>query len=132
MSIIYRISFERTRPGVLKMSMEHGAEFPRGSSELSMRGRDALDDIAKAVRNHGPSTVMIVAYANDAPSSRANRILSEKRARAIADYLRQKGVGDQGISAKGKGRPILLPASKIAQKNPWYRRIEITVKGKAT
>jgi len=123
------IYVERIKPDVLKMTMEHGAEFPRGSDELSARGRHALDDIAKAVRNHGHSTVTIVAYANDASSSRANRILSEQRARAVADYLRQKGVGDQGINARGRGRPVLLPASKAAQKNPWYRRVEITVKG---
>jgi len=33
------------------------------------------------------------------------------------------------ISIKGKGRPIFLPASKVAQHNPWYRRIEIMVTG---
>jgi len=125
------IYVERTRPDVLKISMERGAEFSRGSSELGIQGRHALDDIAKAVRNHGHSTVTIVAYANDAPSSRANRILSEQRARAVADYLREKGVGDQGISATGRGRPVLLPASKTAQKNPYYRRVEIIIQGKA-
>jgi len=123
------IYVERIKPDVLKITMEHGAEFSRGSSELSIQGRQALDDIAKAVSKHGRSTVTIVAYANDAPSIKANRRLSEQRARAVADYLKQKGIGDQGISSRGKGRPVLLPASKAAQKNPWYRRVEITVKG---
>jgi len=123
------IYIERIRPDVLKITMEHGAEFSAGSAELSVRGRQALDDIAKAVRHHGHSTVTIVAYTNDAPSIKANRRLSEQRARAVANYLKQKGVGDQGISSSGKGRPVLLPASKAAQKNPWYRRVEITVKG---
>ncbi len=119
---------ERVKPDVLKITMEHGAEFPAGSAELSEQGRLALDDVARAVRKHGQSTVAVVAYANDAISSRANRTLSENRARAVADYLQQHGVGDPAISATGKGRPILLPASKIAQKNPYYRRIEIIVK----
>jgi len=124
------IYVERIRPDILKMTMEHGAEFPRGSSKLSVQGRNTLDDIAKVVRRHEPSTVTVVSYANDASSSEANRVLSEQRARAVADYLRMKGVGDSGISSEGKGRSVLLPASKAAQKKPWYRRVEIIVKGK--
>jgi len=123
---------ERIRPDVLKVTMDHGAEFPEGSSELSAQGRQALDDIARAVQKHGRSSVTIVAYANDASSLKANRILSEHRARAVADYLQQQGIGDPAISATGKGRPIFLPASKIAQKNPYYRRVEIIVKGMDT
>jgi len=122
---------ERLKPDVLKITLDHGAEFPVGSSELSEQGRQALDDVAVAVQKHGQSTVTIVAYANDAASSSANRTLSENRAIAVADYLHQQGVGDYAINAKGKGRPVLLPASKIAQKNPYFRRIEITVKGLA-
>jgi len=123
------IYVQRTRPDTLKISLEHGAEFPSGSAALSQKGRDHLDDIAKAVRSHGRSTVTIVSYANDGASSKANRVLSEQRAIAVADYLQQQGVGDSTLSAKGRGRPVFLPASKIAQKNPYFRRIEIIVKG---
>lgn len=121
---------ERIRPDVLKMTMEHGAEFSWGSSQLSKQGRNALDDVAKVVRKHEPSTVTIVAYSNDASSTKANQTLSEQRAHVVADYLRLKGVGDSGINSKGKGRPFLLPASLSARKKPWYRRVEIIIKGK--
>jgi len=122
---------KRVKPDVLKITMDHGAEFPVGSSELSEQGRQALDDVARAVQKHGQSTVTVVAYANDASSARANRTLSENRAIAVADYLHQHGVGGSAISATGKGRPVLLPASKTAQKNPYFRRVEIIVKGRA-
>jgi len=126
------IYVERVRPNVLKLTMERGAEFPLNSSELSPRGRSALDDVANAVKTHGHASIAIVAYANDAPSAKDNRILSEQRARAVADYLTDKGVGSPAIRSEGKGRPIFLPASKTAQKNPWYRRVEIIVKGVET
>jgi len=122
---------ERLRPDVLKMTMEHGAEFSRGSSTLSLRGRRALDDIARAIGKHGYSTITIVAYANDAPTAKANRVLSEHRARAVADYLKQNSDSSAEINARGKGRPVLLPASKTAQKKPYYRRVEIIIQGKA-
>ena len=117
----------RVAPDRLKISMEGGAEFPAGSAELSRQGRQVLGDVASIVKKHGHSTVAVVAYANDASSIKANRALSEQRARAVANYLRQQGVGDSGVSARGAGRPIFLPASNIAQKNPWYRRVEIIV-----
>jgi len=118
---------QRVRPDVLKISMAHGAEFPVGSARLSRQGRQALNDVARVVQKHGRSTIAVVAYANDAASVRANRALSEQRARVVAGYLREQGVGDPSISAKGRGRPIFLPASKIAQQNPWYRRVEIII-----
>jgi len=121
---------ERIRPDVLKVTMDHGAEFPEGSSELSAQGRQTLDDIAMAIQKYGHSSVTIVTYANDASSSRANRILSGHRARAVAGYLQQHGIGGPAVSATGRGRPVFLPASKIAQKNPYYRRVEIIVKGR--
>jgi len=121
---------ERIRPDVLKVTMNHGAEFREGSSALSAQGRQALDDIAIAIQKHGHSNVTIVAYANDASSSRANSILSGRRARAVAGYLRQQGVAGPAINATGRGRPVFLPASKIAQKNPYYRRVEIIIKGR--
>jgi len=123
------IYVKRVRPNVLKISMDHGAEFPIGSAALSQQGRQALDEVARVVQQHGRSTVAIVAYANDAPTSKANRALSEQRARAVADYLRGQGVGDPDINAKGKGRPVFLPGGKSAQKNPYYRRVEIIVTG---
>lgn len=120
---------ERLRPDTLKITMDHGAEFPAGSSELTTQGRQALDDVAKAVQKHGQSTITIVAYANDALSAKANKTLSSHRALAVANYLQQQGVGAPGIKTKGKGRPVFLPGSKVAQKNPYYRRVEITIKG---
>jgi len=123
------IYVRRMRPDTLKISLERGAEFPSGSAKLSRKGKQHLDDIARAVRSHGRSTVTIVSYANDGASSKINRDLSEQRALAVADYLQQQGVGDSSLSAKGRGRPVFLPASKTAQKNPYFRRIEIIVKG---
>lgn len=90
----------RVRPDVLKISMERGAEFPVGSAELSKQGRQVLNDVARIVQKHGHSTVAVVAYANDASSVKANRALSEQRARTVANYIRQQGVGDPGILHK--------------------------------
>ena len=119
---------ERVKPDVLKITLDHGAEFPIGSAELSGKGRQILDDIARAVQQHGQSTVAVVAYANDASSAKENRDLSGRRARTVANYLHQHGVGDPAISSTGRGRPMFLPASKIAQKNPYFRRVEIIIK----
>ena len=109
---------ERIRPDVLKVTMSHGAEFREGSSELSVQGRQALDDIAMAIQKHGHSNVTIVAYANDASSSRANRILSGHRASAVPVIS-----GNRGLAAllsapqAGAGRFFCLPA-KLRKRTP--------------
>jgi len=76
------------------------AEFPVGSAELSKQGRQVLNDVVRIVQKHGNSTAAVVAYANDASSVKANMALSEQRARTVANYIRQQGVGDPGILHK--------------------------------
>lgn len=125
------IYVERVRPDRLKLSLEHGAEFARGSAELSKRGKADLSAVAEAIARHGPVDVSIVAYANDAPGAAENARLSAQRAHAVADYLRQHGLDAPSLRSEGKGRPVILPAGEKAQKNPYFRRVEIIVQARA-
>lgn len=122
------IRITRLRPDKLKISLEREAQFAIGSPALTPSARRALDTVAQAIRGNGPSRLIIRVYASEAPSRKANLILSRRRARAVADYLLRKGVGG-GIRTVGKGSPILLPADEKARQKPYYRRIEILIQG---
>lgn len=67
--------------------------FPVNSSEIINKAE--VDGIAKG------STVEIVAYASPEGNADANMVLSQKRADAVADYLKSRGVNVVRISAKG-------------------------------
>ena len=126
------LEIRRDRPDRLHITMRQGAEFPEGGSELTREGKQALDTVSDAIREHGSNPeISIIAFANDASSSRANARLSRDRAASIADYLHQQGIGSADISHEGRGRPLLLPASKRAQQNPWYRRVELIIQEQA-
>ena len=110
------------------ITMRQGAEFPKGESTLTKAGSEALNTIATAIREHSSKPeVTIIAYANDAPSVKANARLSRARAEAIADYLRHQNIGDASLKHEGRGRPVILPADKVAQQNPYYRRVELLI-----
>lgn len=67
--------------------------FPVNSAEISNTAE--LDGIKQG------SNVEIVAYASPEGKSKANQRLSQKRAEAVANYLKSKGVNVTGIVAKG-------------------------------
>lgn len=67
--------------------------FPVNSSEIINKAE--VDGIAKG------STVEVVAYASPEGNADANLALSQKRADAVAEYLKSRGINVIRISAKG-------------------------------
>ena len=67
-------------------------------------------------------SIFLVGYADEKGTNEYNQKLSEKRAKAVYDYLREKGI-NQDIYYLGRGKQNLI--SSIQEKN---RRVEISIK----
>ena len=67
-------------------------------------------------------SIFLVGYADEKGTNEYNQKLSEKRAKAVYDYLREKGI-NQDIFFLGRGKQNLI--SSIQEKN---RRVEISIK----
>ena len=67
-------------------------------------------------------SIFLVGYADEKGTNEYNQKLSEKRAKAVYDYLREKGI-NQDIYYLGRGKQNLI--SFIQEKN---RRVEISIK----
>lgn len=63
--------------------------FAFDSAELSFEAKDTLTELAK---NYGSASVVAFASFEDKTSTTYNVVLSEKRAKVIADFLRERGV----------------------------------------
>jgi len=92
-----------------------------------------LNVIAKVLKRHGGATASIEGHTDRTKKSLAkyNKELSEKRAKAVLDYLSDKqGIAKSRLSALGYGfeRPKVQPID-LVNGNPENRRVEVYIRG---
>lgn len=84
-------------------------KFDHDSSELNPNSQKALDEIALLLKdeNHDFQRVVIEGHANQIGNEEYNLVLSENRARAVREYLVQRGIRDDLLDVKafGESRP---------------------------
>ncbi|GAB4355332.1 MAG: OmpA family protein [Gammaproteobacteria bacterium] len=83
--------------------------FATNKSALGKKERAALSELAEFVKSGGEQRkVIIEAHADSRGSARYNQRLSQKRARAVREFLLQQGVGSHQIQIAtfGENKPV--------------------------
>jgi OOP family OmpA-OmpF porin len=118
-----------------RLSTDALFDFDRAT--LKPEGEAVLDDVASQLAGLSYDAVGIVGYADRIGAPRYNQKLSERRAKAVRDYLVSRGVDSQKIEAAGLGssHPTtqctgLRGAKLIACLQP-DRHAELTISGTA-
>src|SRR5581483_10258273 len=75
-----------------------------GKWDLKPAAREKLAKIAGIILSHPGLMLNVEGYTDNVGSDDYNRVLSEKRANAVRDFLIQQGVGSESITAEGLGR----------------------------
>ncbi|MEE4311572.1 MAG: OmpA family protein [candidate division KSB1 bacterium] len=101
-----------------------GVNFASGSSALTVNSYSILDEIA--LQLHGDSEVMIEirGYTDSSGSAAANQALSERRARAVMQYLINAGIDPARMKAAGFGEKDPVSSNDTVQGRAQNRRIE--------
>lgn len=102
--------------------------FKTGSAELDEASAPLLKSVAD-ITNRCPSiSIDITGHTDNVGSKSSNQKLSERRAKAVADYLSGKGIDAGRIQSAGYGdaRPVVANDSK--KNRAKNRRIEFKVK----
>ncbi len=79
--------------------------FDFGKSTLKPEGVAALDGLAEQIKAETPKdgTALVVGYTDRIGSDQSNQLLSEQRAKTVADYLVGKGLPADKVSTQGRG-----------------------------
>lgn len=79
--------------------------FDFGKASLKPAGVAALDELYGKIQAETPKdgTALVVGYTDRIGSDNSNQILSEKRAKSVAEYLVRKGIPADKISTQGRG-----------------------------
>jgi len=112
---------------VVRVTMTGDTGFNTNSTEIKPGFHTTLDKIADVVVRYGKTTLTIAGHTDDVGSAQYNQGLSERRARAVAQYLESKKVNEARLSlvGKGEGMPIASNASEGGRAE--NRRVEIYV-----
>jgi OOP family OmpA-OmpF porin len=102
-------------------------EFDTNSDVLTDKGKAVLDDMVRVLAEVPGLPVEISGHTDASGNAASNQNLSQRRARTCLQYLVQKGVAVNRLSAKGYGAAKPLADNNTPEGKQRNRRIEFTV-----
>ncbi len=101
--------------------------FETGSAVLKIESQFELNALVQFLNDNIKIKLKITGHTDDIGSESDNQILSEKRATAVIDYLKQKGIAVERLISEGKGEsmPVDNNETEVGRQN--NRRIEFTI-----
>jgi OOP family OmpA-OmpF porin len=106
---------------------EQDVRFQFDGAEISPESDALLDAVAVVARRCGQFHLLVGGHTAATGEGAFNVELSERRARAVADYLAREGVDPAGLEARGFGGSQPIADSDDAVESAQNQRIQITV-----
>jgi outer membrane protein OmpA-like peptidoglycan-associated protein len=104
--------------------------FKPGGSAVDDKSFDLLDNLAKVILAHPDLRLEVQSHSDNKGSENANLQLTNRRANAIVDYLKSKGVSASSLAGKGYGSTKPVADNSTPDGRTSNRRIIIKVIGK--
>lgn len=102
-------------------------QFDFDRSELEPDNRELLSRIAGVLLTAKGYSIYIYGHTDDVGTDEYNRGLSERRARAVRDYLVEAGLDSGIITTRGYGKSSPRVAGTSADARAKNRRVEIGI-----
>lgn len=106
-----------------------GVTFARGSAEINAGFQQTLDAVADSLVRYPNSLIDVYGFTDTTGTAAFNQGLSERRARAVADYLAARGVARSRMETRGYGEDYDFLRVKTGDNvnEPLNRRVEIKI-----
>lgn len=99
--------------------------FGFDSAELTSKSRSSLDDALEILKRHGDLAVEIAGHTDAVGTEGYNQSLSERRARAVRDYLVANGIAAGRLTARGYGESEPIADNDSEAGRAMNRRVEL-------
>lgn len=113
--------------GDIRLIMPGDITFENDRADIRTNFYSTLNSVAIVLNKFSKTTVKVAGYASKVGSAEHNQILSEQRAKAVADYLIAQKVDPNRIMAVGYGARNPIASNKTAAGQARNRRVEITI-----
>jgi outer membrane protein OmpA-like peptidoglycan-associated protein len=105
--------------------------FERNTYQITPAMEENLSRIVRMMKKYENTTIFIEGYSDMSDAPRHNLNLSEKRAKAVADYLAHRNIKSSRIQTRGYGDTQPLFSNKLAQGRIKNRRVEVSIIARA-
>jgi outer membrane protein OmpA-like peptidoglycan-associated protein len=121
------VETRRTANGMVMILPDSTFRFAFDSAELTQKNRELLSRIAGILLVSKGYGLAVYGYTDDVGTSEYNQALSERRAKAVDEYLVQSGVPAGIVNMKGFGKTSPIVKGNAADARAKNRRVEIAV-----
>lgn len=111
----------------IAVTFEDGILFPFDSASLKPEARDNLRDVAQSLRDNARTDVVIVGHTDSTGRTEYNESLSQRRARAAADFLATEGVARGRMRTEGRGESEPIASNETEADRQRNRRVELAI-----
>ena len=109
------------------VNLPDGVTFATDSSAVSPTFRATLDQIAQSLRDYPNSLIDVYGHTDSTGSDQYNQSLSERRAKAVSDYLTSRGVSASRVRWQGFGETQSVASNDTIDGRAKNRRVEIKI-----
>ena len=123
----------QVKNGKVYVSLAEQLLFQSGSVEVDGKGVSALQQLARAIKDHRDINIMVEGHTDNVPISRKSQYMADNwdlsvmRATSITRILTKAGVSSTQITASGKGEFSPLASNDSPQNKQKNRRTEIII-----
>ena len=105
--------------------LKKGIQFQTGSAKLTKKSFTTLNDIANLMRKVKSANLEVQGHTDNTGSETTNQKLSEKRAKAVVDHLKKKGIEADRLRAIGYGSEMPIADNETKEGREQNRRVEL-------
>jgi OOP family OmpA-OmpF porin len=109
-----------------KISLQADTYFDFDKATLKPEGKRKIDEVVGEMKANPNIRVLVEGHTDSIGSEAYNQRLSERRANAVADYLKSQGIAASRITTKGWGETKPEASNKTKEGRAQNRRVELT------
>nr|MBI1230983.1 OmpA family protein [Cytophagales bacterium] len=117
---------ERVEEGI-RLTFESGILFGFDSYSLTPESQESVMELAEILNKYPETNLMIVGHTDNRGAESYNQDLSEKRASAVANYLKMRGVSGDRLTTIGQGLDNPVETNETEEGRAKNRRVEISI-----
>jgi outer membrane protein OmpA-like peptidoglycan-associated protein len=120
------IGVQRQGDNIL-LNIPNSVTFDFDSARVWSQAEGTLRDLAGVLTQYPQTMIDVIGYTDSVGSEQYNQDLSERRAQAVANKLRDFGVASQRLMVLGRGEKQPVASNDTEQGRAQNRRVEIKI-----
>lgn len=113
------------------LNMPNSITFAIDSSMIQSQFDATLNNLAATLKGYPDTRINVIGHTDSTGSDSYNQQLSERRALAVADYLRSQGVASERLFAIGRGETQPIASNDTESGRAQNRRVEVVISPQA-